>query len=137
MIALGFPFAVTSTLPSRPTVARARPGLAENSREASHLVFTHPMSCNCSARQGKGGPGQLLQPDPVGKPPVPAGSAPTQRRGDVGKDRFHDVYVIANAQLIGDGEQECVRLGDGVVFLELFYENVRFGGVTPAEDRPG
>ena len=49
MMALGFPFTVTSTRPARPTAASARPGFAENSRDASHFVFIPPsvvqMSC--------------------------------------------------------------------------------------------
>jgi len=51
MIALGLPLAVTSTRPARLTADKARPGLAENSREASHFVFKHQVSCKCSACQ--------------------------------------------------------------------------------------
>jgi hypothetical protein len=51
MIALGFPLAVTKTRPALPTAAKARPGLAENSREAIHFVFMDLVSCKCRARQ--------------------------------------------------------------------------------------
>ena len=37
-----------------PTVASARPGLAENSRDASHLVFMPAVSCRCRACQEAG-----------------------------------------------------------------------------------
>jgi hypothetical protein len=52
MIALGLPWPVTSTRPARRTAASARPGLAENSREEIHFVFTHQVSCKCRAGQG-------------------------------------------------------------------------------------
>jgi hypothetical protein len=46
------PLAVTKTRPALPTAARARPGLAENSREAIHFVVMDQVSCT-SSRTGR------------------------------------------------------------------------------------
>ena len=57
MIAFGLPLAVTRTRPERPTAAKARPGWAENSREASHFVFMAftvvQLSCMSRKRRGQ------------------------------------------------------------------------------------
>ena len=45
--------------------------------------------------------------------------------------------VVGNAQLVGDGQQQRVGLGDGFVLLELLDQDIRLGRVTTAEDRPG
>src|ERR1700722_3417088 len=44
--------------------------------------------------------------------------------------------VVGNAQLIGDGQQQRVGLGDGFVAPELLDEYIRLGRVAAAEDRP-
>src|SRR5580692_2060852 len=62
-------------------------------------------------------------------------SAPAESRGDGGQYSLHDMGIVGNAQLIRDGEQEGVRLGDCVVLLKLFDQDVRFSGVGTAEDR--
>ena len=51
MITFGFLFTVTRTLPEPLTSLSARPGLAESSREAIHLVLIWLLSCKCRARQ--------------------------------------------------------------------------------------
>jgi hypothetical protein len=45
--------------------------------------------------------------------------------------------VVGHAQLVGDGQQQRVGLGDSFVFPELLDEYLRLGGVAAAEDRPG
>src|SRR6202035_1959874 len=42
---------------------------------------------------------------------------------------------VGNAQLVRDGQQQRVGLGDGLVLLELFDQGIRLGGVATAEDR--
>jgi hypothetical protein len=55
----------------------------------------------------------------------------------VGQNRFDHMRVVGNAQLIGDGQQQRVGLGDSFVFPELLDQDMRLGSVTAAEDRPG
>ena len=55
----------------------------------------------------------------------------------MGQDRLDDVRVVGNAQLVGDGQQQRVGLGDSFVLLQLFDKDVRLGGVATAENRPG
>src|SRR3984893_13075333 len=43
--------------------------------------------------------------------------------------------IVGNAQLVRDGQQQRVGLGDGLVLLELFDQGIRLGGVAAAEDR--
>src|SRR6202012_1808741 len=64
-------------------------------------------------------------------------SAPAESRSDVGRNGLHDMHIGTNPQLLRYGQQEGIGLCDGLVLSELFYQNVRFGGVAPAEDRPG
>ena len=54
----------------------------------------------------------------------------------MGQDRLDDMSVVVDAELIGHGQQQRVRLGDGFVRLELFDQCIRLGGVAAAEDRP-
>src|ERR1039458_2852259 len=63
------------------------------------------------------------------------GSAPAESRSDGRQNGFHDMGVVFNAELVGDGEQEGVGLGDRLVFPELGDQNIRLRGVTAAEDR--
>ena len=58
-------------------------------------------------------------------------------RCDVGQNRFDHMRVVGDAQLVGDGKQQRVGLGDGFVFPELLDEYVRLGRIAAAEDRPG
>ena len=41
--------------------------------------------------------------------------------------------IVSNAQLVRDGQQQRVGLGDGLVLLELFDQGIRLGGVAAAE----
>src|SRR4029077_17620311 len=65
-----------------------------------------------------------------------ASLAPPQRGSDVGQNRFDHMRVVGNAQLVGDGQQQRVGLGDSFVFPELLDEEMRLGGIAAAEDRP-
>ena len=49
------------------------------------------------------------------------------------EDRLDDVGVVIDAELVGHREQERIGFGDGLVFLELFNESVRLGGIAAAE----
>ena len=60
-------------------------------------------------------------------------SAPTQGRGDVGQDRLDDMRIVVDTELVGDGEQQRVSLGDGLVALQLLDKDVRLGGIGAAE----
>ena len=53
------------------------------------------------------------------------------------EDRLDDVGVVVDAELIGDGQQQRVSLGDGFVLGELFDQRVRLGGVAAAKNGPG
>src|SRR6202171_5331263 len=64
-----------------------------------------------------------------------ASSAPPQGGSDVGQNRFDHMRVVGNAQLVGDGQQQRVGLGDSFVFPELLDEYVRLGRIAAAEDR--
>src|SRR5580692_6855267 len=86
------------------------------------MPFSFPTHHNLMVRQ-KGGR------------PRTRDSAPAESRGDGGQYRLHDMGIVGNAQLIRDGEQEGVRLGDCLVFLKLFDQDLRFSGVGTAEDR--
>ena len=44
--------------------------------------------------------------------------------------------VVGDAELVGDGQQQRIGLGDGFVLLELLDQSIRLGGVAAAEDRP-
>ena len=55
----------------------------------------------------------------------------------MGQNRFDHMRVVGNAQLVGDGQQQRVGLGDSFVFPELLDEYIRLGGIAAAEDRAG
>src|SRR3984957_11871262 len=61
--------------------------------------------------------------------------APPQGGSDVGQDRFDHMRVVSNAQLVGDGQQQRVGLGDRLVFPELLDQYIRLGSIAAAEDR--
>src|SRR5690606_28544621 len=63
-------------------------------------------------------------------------SAPAESRGDMGQDRFDDMGVVIDAELVRNGEQKRVGLGDGFVSPQFLDKLVRLGGVAPSEDRP-
>src|SRR5277367_1283837 len=65
-----------------------------------------------------------------------ASLAPPQGGSDVGQNRFDHMRVIGNAQLVWDGQQQSVGLGDSFVLPELLDEYMRLGGIATAEDRP-
>lgn len=69
---------------------------------------------------------------PVG--PGYATSTPAERRGDVGQDRFHDMRIVFDAELIGDREQQRVGCSDRLVLLELFDERIRFGDIASTKN---
>ena len=64
-------------------------------------------------------------------------SPPSERRRDVGQDRFDHMGVVVDAELVGDGQQQRVGLGDRFVLLQLLDQDIGLGGVAAAEDRPG
>ena len=53
------------------------------------------------------------------------------------QNRFDHMRVVGHAQLVGDGQQQRVGLGDSFVFPVLLDEDLRLGGIAAAEDRPG
>jgi hypothetical protein len=53
----------------------------------------------------------------------------------VGQNCFDHMRIVGNAQLVRDGQQQRVGLGDGLVLPELFDQGIRLGGVAAAEDR--
>ena len=53
----------------------------------------------------------------------------------MGQKCFDHMRIVGNAQLVRDGPQQRVGLGDGLVLLELFDQGIRLGGVAAAEDR--
>ena len=55
----------------------------------------------------------------------------------MGQNRFDHMRVVGNAQLVGDGQQQRVGLGDSFVLPELLDQDIRLGGIAAAEDRPG
>ena len=50
------------------------------------------------------------------------------------EDRLDDVSVVVDPELIGNGEEQRVCFGDGLVHLELRDEGIWLGGVAAAED---
>ena len=54
----------------------------------------------------------------------------------MGQDRLDDMGVVGDAELVRDGQEQRVGLGDGLVLLELLDQNIRLGGIAAAEDRP-
>ncbi len=53
------------------------------------------------------------------------------------EDRVDDVGVIVDTELIRDGQEQRVSLGDSFVFRELLDEDVRLGGVAAAKNGSG
>src|SRR5689334_17140690 len=53
------------------------------------------------------------------------------------QDALNDVGAVVDAELVWDGQQEGVRLGDGLVGAELLDEDVGLGGIAAAEDGAG
>jgi hypothetical protein len=47
---------------------------------------------------------------------------PAQSRRDVLQDRFDEVSIVVDAQLVRDGQQQRIRLGDCLVLPELLDE---------------
>jgi hypothetical protein len=45
--------------------------------------------------------------------------------------------VVGHAQLVGNGQEKGVGLCDSLVAPWLLDEDIRFGGIGTAEDRPG
>ena len=60
--------------------------------------------------------------------------APAKPWSDGREDRLQDMYVIAYAQLIRNGEQDCVRFSDCLILLELFDQKVWLCGIASPED---
>ena len=60
-------------------------------------------------------------------------SAPAEGGRDVPQDGLEDVGVVVDAELVGDREEQRVRLRDRLVGLELGDQSVGLGGVGPAE----
>ena len=52
------------------------------------------------------------------------------------QDHLDHVRVVGDAELVGDGEQHRVGLGDGLVLGQLLDESIGLVGVAAAEDRP-
>jgi hypothetical protein len=55
----------------------------------------------------------------------------------VGQNRCDHTRIVGNAQLVGNGQQQRVGLGDSFVFPELLDEYMRLGRIAAAENRPG
>jgi hypothetical protein len=51
--------------------------------------------------------------------------------------RLDDVSVVVDAELIRDGQEQCVSRCDGLVFRELLDEDVRLGSVAAAKNSSG
>lgn len=52
----------------------------------------------------------------------------------MGQNYLQNMHVMRNAQLVRDGQQQCIGFGDRVVFSELFNEHVRLSGIATAKD---
>ena len=52
------------------------------------------------------------------------------------QDRLDDVSVVIDTELVRHGEQQRVSHGDSLVACQLLYEDVGFGRVGAAKDRP-
>jgi hypothetical protein len=52
----------------------------------------------------------------------------------VGENRFDNMCIVGDTQLVRDGQQQRVGLGDGLILLELLDEDVGRGGVAPTKD---
>src|SRR5688572_14918331 len=80
----------------------------------------------------------ILRRDPgldPGEPRRIEGSAPAHSRRDVRQNALDHMRVVVHPELVRHGEEERVRLGDRLVFLELRNEHVRLGRKAPPEDR--
>src|ERR1700690_2758189 len=64
-------------------------------------------------------------------------STPPERRGHMGQNRLQHMYVVGNAQLVRDGQEESVGFGNRIVFSELFNEHIGLGGIAPAKNGTG
>ncbi len=53
------------------------------------------------------------------------------------QNRFNDMRIVSDAQLVRDRQEEGVGLRDSFVLFQLLDENVRLGGIASTEDRPG
>src|SRR6266540_1207994 len=60
-------------------------------------------------------------------------SAPTQSRGDMGKDRLNDMSVVIDAELVGHGKQQRIGFGDAFVTFQLLDEDVWLCGINATE----
>ena len=52
----------------------------------------------------------------------------------MGQNRFDHMGIVGHAQLVGDGQQQRIGLGDRLVLLQLFDEDVRLRGTASSED---
>ncbi len=63
-----------------------------------------------------------------------------QRQPSAGATYFRidldDVGIVFHAELVGDGQQQRIGLGDRLVLLQLLNESIGLGGIGTAEDRP-
>src|SRR4029079_2196815 len=64
-------------------------------------------------------------------------SAPAEGRGDKVQNRLDHVYVVVDAELIGDVQEQRVSLCDVFVLREFFDEDLRLGGVAASKNRAG
>ena len=64
---------------------------------------------------------------------VPRWSAPAELRRDVGQERLEDVGAVVDTELVGDGEQQGVGGGDGLIGGQLPDELIWLTGVGLAE----
>jgi hypothetical protein len=51
------------------------------------------------------------------------------------EDRFDDVGIVVDAELVRDRQQQRIGFGDGFVLLELRDEGVRLGGIAASKWR--
>ena len=52
------------------------------------------------------------------------------------QDRLQEVRAVGDAELVGDGDQQGVGLGDRFILAKLLHQGVRLGDIATPEDRP-
>src|ERR1700722_11681921 len=72
---------------------------------------------------------------PGGSPKPPPCLAPPKSGCDVGQNGFDHMSVVLDAELIGNGQEQGVGLGDGFIRLEFLDQCIRLGRVAAAKNR--
>src|SRR5690606_17587117 len=100
---------------------RSEPPLDEVAK--AQVGKTVRTNCERSRRDG-------LQPQTVTR----WASSPAEGGSDILQDRLDDMRIVVDAELIGDGEQQCVGFCDGFVRLKLLDQLIRLVRIAAAED---